>query len=736
LNLEIFNAAVQAHQLGDIARAEQLYLEALRRQPMNADAFANLALILMDRGDLISAHQSISQSLAIDSRPAAYWSLLGQIASKKGDYSAATTAYLQAVRLSPMDPQLHYLLGCSLHEQSDRASAILAYRRALEIKPGDPDVSNNLGIALQETGQLDKAIQAFRVALQYQPENISVWTNLGIALQNHGQFEQSLAALQQSLRLAPNHVPSMLAMGNWFLERGNLQDAGKTFSKIIQLDPKHSEAHYNLGLIYHTLGKRDLAAQAYQRAATLSPKYSLLLAIHQTQQLAILDGAERQAREALDELSMAQQNGTITPVPPFVIMTLPIESSAQEQWDCARYWSQSTYRFVPRIKVPMRPEKDRIRLGYISPDFRAHPGAMLVAELIEAHNRQRFEVFIYSLAPPDDSVFQQRIIRGSDHFIDLRSDSIETAASRVFGDEIDILVDISGYSQYSRAEILAAHPAAVQVNYLGFPGTMGADFIDYILVDDFIVPNDQQSYFSERLVHLPGCYQVNASRWQLGPEVTRAQVGLPEEAFVFCAFNNPYKITETMFRLWMRLLDKIPRSVLWVLETNAAAAENLRQSAMKLGVNPKRLCFAPKRPLPEHLVRHKLADLFLDCYPVNAHTTASDALRVGLPLITLSGKTFISRVAGSLLQTVGLPELITYDFASYETLACELASQPSRLTEIRYRLSENVKTSSLFNIQAATKKIETAYDYMYARYRSGKMPKPFRINEQYKVESK
>lgn len=732
--MEIFNAAVQAHQLGDIARAEQLYLEAIRRQPTNADAFSNLALILMERGELNSAHHAIRQALAINPQLAAYWSLLGQIASKRNDYPAATAALTQAIRLSPMEPQLHYLLGCTLHEQSDQTSAILAYRRALEMKPGDPDVSNNLGIALQETGQLDKAIQAYREALQHQPQNVNASTNLGIALQTQGQFEQSLAAFQQSLRIAPDHVPTMLAIGNWYLTSGNAREAGKAFSAIARQTPNHSEAHYNLGLVYHTLGHHEFAAQAYQRAAALSPKYSQLLALHQFQQLAILDGGERQALLALRELSASQKQGTVTPVPPFVVITLPIESSAQEQFECARYWSQTTYRYVPRIEAPIRPAKSRIRLGYISPDFRAHPGAMLVAELIEAHDRSRFEVFVYSLAPPDNSVFRKRIIRGSDHFIDLRSDSIGAGASKIFEDEIDILVDISGYSQHSRTEILAAHPASIQVNYLGFPGTMGADFIDYILVDDFIVPRDQQNYFSERLVHLPGCYQVNTSHWQLGPAVTRSQVGLPEDTFVFCAFNNPYKITATMLQLWMRLLHTIPKSVLWLLETNSAVAHNLRQAASKLGVDPARLVFAPKRPLPEHLIRHKLADLFLDCYPVNAHTTASDALRMGLPLVTLSGKTFVSRVAGSLLQTLGLPELITYDFESYEKLVVELATQSSRLTELRYRLNESVKTSSLFDIRSATKKIETAYEQMYARHRAGKNPAPFRINDQYKVE--
>jgi predicted O-linked N-acetylglucosamine transferase (SPINDLY family) len=372
-------------------------------------------------------------------------------------------------------------------------------------------------------------------------------------------------------------------------------------------------------------------------------------------------------------------------------------------------------------------------LGYISPDFRSHPGATLVPELFEKHDRAAFEVIAYALGPADNSPFRQRIIQACDRFVDLHTSTATASALRIAEESVDILVDLSGYTQHTKANVLAMRPAPVQVNYLGYPGTMGADFIDYILADDYVIPPADTAYFQEKVVYLPGAYQINTPRWQVSSPPTREQAGLPAHGFVFCCFNASYKITVPIYRCWMRLLQAIPGSVLWLLQSPPSMVNNLRALAATAGIDPRRILFAPRLPLPEHFARHRLADLFLDCYPVNAHTTASDALRMGLPLVTLSGPSFISRVAGSLLRTVGLPELITYDLTSYEAVALELAQQPQRLQALKERLPRLVAASSLFDSQHATRKLEAAFHAMYETYQQGHPPRAFRINNQFQA---
>ena len=323
--------------------------------------------------------------------------------------------------------------------------------------------------------------------------------------------------------------------------------------------------------------------------------------------------------------------------------------------------------------------KPKTTIAYLSADFHEHATAWLIAELFEKHDHGRFAIYGYSYGPRDDSPLRRRLACALDRFVDVRDLSYAEAARRIAADEVDILVDLKGYTQDARSEIVAFRPAPLQVSYLGYPGTLGAEFMDYILVDDFVVPPEQQPFFTEKLVHLPGCYQVNDSRREIAPRTpSRAECGLPEEGLVFCCFNNSYKITPQVFGVWMELLQAVPGSVLWLLEGNRFMPANLRREAEGRGVAAERLVFAPRKPLPEHLARHRLAALFLDTFPVNAHTTASDALWAGCPVLTLAGETFVSRVAGSLVRSVGLPELITASLEDYRATALRLAREHRR----------------------------------------------------------
>jgi predicted O-linked N-acetylglucosamine transferase (SPINDLY family) len=354
---------------------------------------------------------------------------------------------------------------------------------------------------------------------------------------------------------------------------------------------------------------------------------------------------------------------------------------------------------------------------------------LLIAELFEKHDRERFQVFGYSYGPDDRSPTRSRLVKAFDRFLDVRDVSLAGAAERIAADDVDILVDLKGYTGYARPQILALRPAPIQVNYLGYPGTMGASFLDYILVDDFIVPADQQPFYTEKLVHLPGCYQVNDSRREISPRrPSREECQLPADGFVFCSFNNSYKITPQMFDVWMRLLKAAAGSVLWLLEGNRFVAANLCREAEARGVAAERLVIAPRLQLPEHLARHALANLFLDTFPVNAHTTASDALWAGLPVLTLAGQTFASRVAGSLLRTIGLPELITTCLEDYEETALRLASDRDQLAGLRARLEVNRTTSGLFDGGQFARNIEKAYATMWKIHSSGEEPRAFAVS--------
>ncbi|HXP95166.1 MAG TPA: glycosyltransferase, partial [Telmatospirillum sp.] len=350
--------------------------------------------------------------------------------------------------------------------------------------------------------------------------------------------------------------------------------------------------------------------------------------------------------------------------------------------------------------------------------------------LFDSHDRARFQVTGYSIGPDDNSPLRRKLETAFERFVDLRPYSHADAAAIIRADAVDILIDLTGYTQYARPQIPAFRPAPLQVNFLGFPGTMGTDVIDYIIADPVVLPMDQACFFSEQIVHLSGCYQPNDSRRMIAEHTpSRTDCGLTEIGFVFCCFNNSVKITPEVFAVWMRVLRAVPGSLLWLLASNPIVRDNLRREARNAAVEPDRLVFAPRRPLPEHLARHRHADLFLDTLPYNAHTTASDALWAGLPVLTCTGPTFAGRVSASLLMSAGLPELITQSLADYENLALRLATNPALLNALRQRLADNRRTTPLFNGATFARHLETAFDIMWRRWCAGLPPEAFTVDE-------
>jgi len=727
--------ALAHHQAGRLPEAEALYRQILGREPGNAQAWHLLGVAQYQRGELAAAAESLGRAVALEPNAPAFHCNLGNVRQALNQPDQAAGCYRRSLALNPNHIEALNNLGTVLESQGAREEAVACYRKVLSLKPELPRAHNNLGLALEGLGQRGEALACFRRALELDPGYAEAHYHLGNALREERQVEDAVASYRRAVQLRPDFSQAHGNLGNVLKEQGRLDEAIAHLRKALALSPDHAETHYNLGNVLKEQGRLDEAAGRYRRALALRPDYpeAVCALAHELEHLCEWPQVAALARRVIESVEHESVDGAGAAITPFSFMVLPVPTTAEQQWRCARQWARRRFDSLATgrgsLAAPREASsKKRRTIGYLSADFHAHATAMLIAELFEKHDRSRFEIIAYSYGHQDAGAMRQRLASALDRFVDVKDLSPEQTAKRIAHDEVDILVDLKGYTQHARSEILALRPAPIQVNYLGYPGTMGADFMDYILVDDFIVPPGQQPYFSERLVHLPGCYQVNDSRRAIAERTpSRGQCDLPDQGFVYCSFNNNYKITPEIFDVWMRLLAAVEGSVLWLFEANRFAADNLRREALARGVAAERLVFAPRLEPAEHLARHRLADLFLDTAPINAHTTASDALWAGCPVLTIAGQTFVARVAGSLLRTLDLPELIATNLAEYEATALRLTRDPRALAALRDRLAANRTTSSLFDAGQFARHLEQAYDTMYEIHRAGQAPRAFAV---------
>jgi protein O-GlcNAc transferase len=786
------NLAIIAAQQGDLEGAERLLRRGVALHPRDAQSFNNLGLVLLQRGRLteaIDAHRravelkpayaeahfalgnALKQQGALAEAIASYRNAIaakpgyaealnnvGVALQSQGMLKEAAAAYDDAVAVRPAYGEAQFNLGVVLHEMHELNAAEAAYRRLISFNPGIAVAHNSLGTVLQDKGLLDEALMAFESAIRLQANYAEAFFNRGKVLQQQARLEEALVAYGQAAGLRQDYADAINNAGIVLQELGRVGEAIDLYHLLIGLMPAHADAYNNLGTALLAEGRADEARAAFEQALVRKPDfpeafYNLGNAWRELGNLAEAIAAYRNAlrirpddADAFSQLmyhraqacdwdnyetnqeKLVEMVRRGVRVPPFYLVSTP--ASASDQLLCAQRWIRSILP-PPESVYAHKPsaEKTRIRLGYLSGDFHQHATAQLMAGLFECHNRDGFEVFAYSYGPDDHSPMRARLERAFDRFIDIRALSHREAAERIHADRVDILIDLKGYTRHARPAISAYRPAPVQVSYLGYPATMGADFIDYLLVDAFVAPADQQPFFSERLIHLPGSYQVNDRRREIASAGTsRRNCGLPAEGLVFCSFNNSYKISPRFFDIWMRLLRSVSGSVLWLLETNGLVKGNLRSEAEKRGVDPGRLIFAPVVPLAEHLERHRRADLFLDTLPCNAHTTASDALWAGLPVLTCRGETFAGRVAGSLLTAVGMPQLITGSPEEYEQAALALASAPHCLAALRQELERKRDAGSLFDLPRCAGNIEAAYTRMWQTWLDGRKPAAFSID--------
>jgi predicted O-linked N-acetylglucosamine transferase (SPINDLY family) len=648
-------------------------------------------------------------------------SLLAEIysATRRTSAELATLRELAAAR--PGDASVLRRLGNALLAEGSCIEAVTSYRAALAIEPGNVRAHNNLGQALVRLSRTGESMACFRRAIELDPRYVPAHNNLGIALHEQGNYETAVIHYRRALELQPSFAEAHNNCGNALLQLNRVDQALGCYEQAVAVAPTSVDALANLGNTLNRLKRYEEAAQVFDRLLALAPDYKLGLGLALGARLACCDW-NGYADSCARILRGVQDDKPV--VHPFTF--LAISDSPELQLRCARRYESQSTRDVRRPWIETTYLHDRIRVAYLSADYYDHATAALTAGLFEAHDRLKFETIAISYGPDDSGAMRRRLERAFDRFIDVRHMGDADVVQLMRSLQVDIAVDLKGHTT-RRLGLMMRRPAPIQVNYLGYPGTMGLEEIDYILADPVILPPSHQVHYSEAVVYLPESYQVNDDRRPIAAHTpSRPELGLPDDAFVFCCFNNHYKITPMVFDIWMRLLQQIPGSVLWLLEDNAAAAHNLRREAKDRGVSAERLVFATRTPSDAHLARHRQADLFLDTLPYNAHTTASDALWAGLPVLTCLGTAFPGRVAASLLRAVGLPELVAHSHEEYEERALELASDPHQLRQLRARLG-NRASQPLFDTARFCTHLETAYTTMWQRHQAGLPPEGFAV---------
>jgi len=719
--------------LGEMCRLAGLTEEAvahgrraLALKPDYLAALSNLGAALYDRQDYAEAAACHRRAVELEPGLALAHSNLGNALHALKRFEDAMTAYRRALALQPGLVPAWNNLGTTLRALGRPQEAAEAYRKALAQAPDDPALLDHLALALKDLERPAEAAELLRRALTIQPGNAKLHLHLGAVLIDQGRLEAAAAALARALALDPASREAINLMGRVAFERGAFDEALAYYERELRLTPDSPDALANRGNVLKELKRFSEAAGSFEQALAIEPHHPAAWGGLADCALRTCDWA-RTGAVARKLAAHITEHGSY--IEPFTMLAYSDDPALLLA--CARNYLRHQFPALPKpLWNGAVRHNGKIRLAYLSAGFHRHPVAHLTTELFELHDRSHFEVIGISCGPDDRSDERARLMRAFDRFHDVRGLTDREAAELIHGLEIDILIDRTGYQKDARLGILARRAAPIQVNYLGFAGTMGADFIDYILADPVVLPLDQQPFTSEKIVHLPDCYQVNDSTRPIARTPARRELGLPEQGFVFCCFNNNYKITAPVFEVWMRLLRAIEGSVLWLLQDNPSAESNLRAAAAARGIDPGRLVFAARQPLADHLGRHRAADLFLDTLPFNAHTTASDALWAGLPLLTCMGRSFAGRVGASLLMAVGLPELVTQSLDDYEALARRLASERPLLAGLRERLERNRRSFPLFDTNGYRRHIEAAYATMWELWRRGERPRSFSVDPQ------
>jgi len=704
-------------ELGQFNNAIKSFEKVIEIKPDYAEAHYSLGQIYQDLDNIESAIKSYEVVLAIKPDFAELHNNLGLIYQGVGKLDSALHHLEDAVRIMPEFAEAFNNLGNVYKELNQPKRALDCYKSAVAINPNYTDSHYELGNILKCLGQLDKAVESYQKSLEIKQDKVEAHYALGNVLQDLGQFNASIESYDKAISISSENDDFHHSLGITLHKNGQFEKALKSYKKALLINPKYAEAYFNLGNLMLELKQLDEAVLNYEYALNLKPGIDCNFGnlFDTKMNLCIWDDFSTNIKELLKKIN---KNEMV--INPFALFGLVDDPKIQLK-NSKTYGKERCPKSSSLSKINNYSNHKKIRIGYFSADFREHPVSDLSAELYELHDRSQFEIYAFSFGPDTKDEMNLRIKAGVDKFYDVRTMPHKDVALLSRSLEIDIAIDLGGYSANNRAEIFAMSAAPTQIGYLGFTSTMGTNFMDYIIADRTVIPKDKQIHYSEKIAYLPNCYMVNDSKIKVSNEIiTKKDAGLPSDGFIFCCFNNFYKINPNVFKSWMNILSKVSGSILWLPEGNIIAMNNLMKEFKKHGIDESRLFFAPYLTLKEdHLNRLQLADLFIDTFPFNAHTTCNEALRVGLPVLTCIGDSFTSRVASSQLNSVNLPELISTSQKQYESIAIELATDSKKLKIIKDKLEINMTTSSLYDSQLLTKQIETIYLDIYNKSQKG-----------------
>ena len=735
------NLGTALKSAGELGEAIVSYQKAIQLQPDYAEAAYNIGSLLMMMGKVTEAITWYEKAIGIKPDCVDAFSNLAAAYNTLKRPDDAISCCEKALAFNPDNAVALNNLGNAMMAKKKTDKAIACFQKSIDCEKNNPEAHCNLGNALHDLGKADKSLESYKKALALNPMYGQAYNNMGIVLREMGRLKEAANCYRKAMQLRPEDAEAYHNMGNILKDHGQLKQSTGMYRRALDRNPVSLDSHVNLGIALEEMGNPEEAIHSYLNALEIDPDsakaYSHL--VHQLQHICAWHQIEP-FNEKLDALTLqALEEGVKPDEMPF--LNLIRHADVSLNYRVAKAWSKeidrqvsSNIAFYPAGHEPKKNTKkndQKIAIGYLSNNFRNHPTAHLVQGMFEHHDRSRFSVFCYSYGKDDKSSYREKIRTSCDRFIDIREMSHIEAARRIHDDGVDILIDLVGYMAANRLSIPAMRPAPIQVRWLGLAGTTGADFFDYLITDQVVSPDAHSHFYSESLVYMPDCYQINDNSQPIPDRgVTRHDVGLPEEGVVFCSFCSRYKYDPVMFRTWLRILDQVKGSVLWLIGGNWDAERNLREYAISNGLNSDRLIFARKIQREAHLQRLQLADLALDTRIVNGAITTSDALWAGVPLVTLQGDHFASRMSSSILSAAELPELVTFTLNDYEILAVRLAKQPDCLGKIRKKLQSNRFRLPLFDTQQFVRYLETAFMKMVEIYYKGQLPKQIRVANQ------
>ena len=716
---EIHSNLVRAFDLlkkNDFINAKLIYENILSVDKKNFDALFFLAVILINFKNYKKAKDLLEQVVLIKPNFADAYNNIGICLEKLNDLDGAIKNYNLAINNRPNFAEAHNNIGVVFQKLRNFDQAILQYKKAITYKNLYLDAYVNLANLFKETKQFEEAIKNYDLAINLNPKLAEVYNNKGNALKEIRKFEEAIKNYDLAINLNPKLAEVYNNKGNALKEIRKFEEAIKNYDLAINLNPNFAEAYFNTATALQDIKNFEKAVLYFEKALLLDKEIPFCKGylLHAKMLCCNWSGLNELYKEIYNDVEKNRYSAT-----PFGYQAICDDESNLQK--CAQLYSSKRF---PEIKNNLFSKKvsknKKIKIGYLCGEFREQATSILMTEVWEKHNKEDFEIIAFDSGWDDKSLRRNRIINAFDKFIDISKVSDLDAAKIIYKEQIDILINLNGFFGTGRPVVFSYRPAGIQINYLGFPGTIGSKYIDYILCDQTVVPPESKKFYNEKIIYLPDSYQANDTKRNISDKkFLREELSLPKESFVFCCFNNNYKITPNMFDVWARLLKKIDNSVLWLIDGNSEATENLKKEAKIRNIDVCRLIFAKRMKLEDHLARHKNADLFLDTLPYNAHTTASDSLWAGLPVLTCLGKAFPGRVAASLLRSLDLPELITYSENEYISKAEELALNPEKLTLIKNKLDTNKFSQPLFNTELFCRNLESVFKIIFEKYSLG-----------------